>query len=232
MNLKGKNAIVTGGGRGLGKAVALILAKEGVNIGITGRNEENLKSTVEELKGLGFNNVHLVADGAFLLDKEFLPLPKEWEEGNTIGFNYSPLVHKKHPESRKAALELLKHILNTTSYKIALTPHVIISGNDDYACMLDLLKDLKNEKGVERIFALPNNLNAIQIKGYIARMELFIGARTHATIAAYSSCVPTMVLGYSIKSLGIAKDLFGTERLVLKSAIPLEYIKWMLLEQL
>lgn len=174
-------------------------------------------NSYEELKGLGFNNVHLVADGAFLLDKEFLPLPKEWEEGNTIGFNYSPLVHKKHPESRKAALELLKHILNTTSYKIALTPHVIISGNDDYACMLDLLKDLKNEKGVERIFALPNNLNAIQIKGYIARMELFIGARTHATIAAYSSCVPTMVLGYSIKSLGIAKDLFGTERLVLKS---------------
>ena len=53
MNLKGKNAIVTGGGRGLGKAVALLLAKEGVNIGITGRNEENLKSTVEELKGLG-----------------------------------------------------------------------------------------------------------------------------------------------------------------------------------
>lgn len=53
MNLKGKNAIVTGGGRGLGKAVAMILAKEGANIGITGRNEENLKNTTEELKGLG-----------------------------------------------------------------------------------------------------------------------------------------------------------------------------------
>jgi len=55
MNLKGKNAIVTGGGRGLGKAVALILAKEGANIGITGRNEENLKNTVDELKSLGVN---------------------------------------------------------------------------------------------------------------------------------------------------------------------------------
>ena len=40
---------------------------------------------------------------------------------------------------------------------------------------------------------------------------MFIGARTHATIAAYSSCVPTLVLGYSVKSRGIAKDLFGTE---------------------
>lgn len=53
MNLKGKNAIVTGGGRGLGKAVALALANEGVNIGITGRNEENLRNTVEEIENMG-----------------------------------------------------------------------------------------------------------------------------------------------------------------------------------
>ena len=39
---------------------------------------------------------------------------------------------------------------------------------------------------------------------------MFIGARTHATIAAYSSCVPTLVVGYSVKAKGIAKDLFGT----------------------
>ena len=38
---------------------------------------------------------------------------------------------------------------------------------------------------------------------------MFIGARTHATIAAYSTCVPTLVVGYSIKAKGIAKDLFG-----------------------
>ena len=40
---------------------------------------------------------------------------------------------------------------------------------------------------------------------------MFIGARTHATIAAYSSCVPTLVVGYSVKARGIARDLFGTE---------------------
>ena len=36
-----------------------------------------------------------------------------------------------------------------------------------------------------------------------------VAARTHASIAAYSSLVPTLVLGYSIKSKGIATDLFG-----------------------
>lgn len=66
MNFKGKNAIITGGGRGLGKAVALLLAKEGTNIGITGRNEENLKATIEELKSLGVNAVYSV----FSIDEE------------------------------------------------------------------------------------------------------------------------------------------------------------------
>lgn len=66
MNLKGKNAIITGGGRGLGKAVAIALAKEGANIGITGRNEENLKNTVEEIKKLGVTAAYSV----FSIDDE------------------------------------------------------------------------------------------------------------------------------------------------------------------
>ena len=52
--------------------------------------------------------------------------------------------------------------------------------------------------------------NCMELKGYIARCKFFVGARTHATIAAYSSCVPTLVLGYSVKSRGIANDLFQT----------------------
>lgn len=50
----------------------------------------------------------------------------------------------------------------------------------------------------------------MELKGYIARCRMFIGSRTHATIAAYSCCVPTVVIGYSVKAKGIAKDLFGT----------------------
>ena len=53
--------------------------------------------------------------------------------------------------------------------------------------------------------------NCCELKGYIARCRFFVGARTHATIAAYSTGVPTLVVGYSVKSRGIARDLFGTE---------------------
>ena len=53
--------------------------------------------------------------------------------------------------------------------------------------------------------------NCKELKGYISQCRFFIGARTHATIAAYSCGIPTLVVGYSVKSKGIAKDLFGTD---------------------
>jgi colanic acid/amylovoran biosynthesis protein len=168
--------------------------------------------TYELLKKNGVVNVKLCADGAFTMDKEELPLPTGWQEGNTIGFNFSPLVWKKNPDSQKASLDLVRHILNTTNMTVAFTPHVIEPGNDDYECLQEFYNEFKD---TGRVLLLPNNLNAIQYKGYIARMRFFIGARTHATIAAYSTLVPTMVLGYSVKSKGIAKDIFGEEKLVL-----------------
>lgn len=60
ISLQGKTAIITGGGRGLGKAVALQLAQEGVNIAITGRNENTLKATVEEIKQTGVKAAYAV----------------------------------------------------------------------------------------------------------------------------------------------------------------------------
>lgn len=168
--------------------------------------------TLEILKNNGLQNVKLCADGAFTMDKEELPLPEGWQEGNTIGFNYSPLVQRKNKNSYEAAKNLVRHILDTTTMTIAFTPHVIEEGNDDYVGLLAFYNEFKD---TGRVLLLPNSLNAIQYKGYIARMRFFIGARTHATIAAYSNCVPTMVLGYSVKSKGIAKDIFGSEKLVL-----------------
>lgn len=168
--------------------------------------------TYNILRDKGLNNVRLVADPAFTMEQEELPLPSGWKKGDTIGLNFSPLVLKKNPEAKNSVRELIKHILKTTNSTIALTPHVIEEGNDDYALLSEFYQDFKRTK---RVILLPNNLNAIQYKGYISRMRFFIGARTHATIAAYSTEVPTMVLGYSVKSRGIAKDLFGRERLVL-----------------
>lgn len=55
------------------------------------------------------------------------------------------------------------------------------------------------------------DMSCRKLKYIISQCRAFIGARTHATIAAYSSRVPTLVVGYSVKARGIARDLFGTE---------------------
>ena len=61
-NLKNKNAIITGGGRGLGKATAIAFAKQGINIAITGRTESVLKETVSEIEALGVRATYAVFD--------------------------------------------------------------------------------------------------------------------------------------------------------------------------
>ena len=60
--LKGKVALITGGSRGIGKAIALALAKEGVNVAITGRNEEKLKEVVQEIERKGVKSAYAVFD--------------------------------------------------------------------------------------------------------------------------------------------------------------------------
>ena len=56
---------------------------------------------------------------------------------------------------------------------------------------------------------LPHGLSAAEIKWIIARCAVFAGARTHSTIAALSSHVPTLSIGYSLKSKGINRDVYG-----------------------
>jgi len=62
MNLKSKKAIITGGSRGLGKATAIAFAKKGIDVAITGRNENRLKETVAELKAIGVNATYEIFD--------------------------------------------------------------------------------------------------------------------------------------------------------------------------
>jgi polysaccharide pyruvyl transferase WcaK-like protein len=50
-------------------------------------------------------------------------------------------------------------------------------------------------------------LSASEYKYIISKCRFGVFARTHAAIAAYSTCVPCTALGYSTKAVGIASDL-------------------------
>lgn len=60
--LKGKTALITGGSRGIGKAIAIALAKEGVNIIITGRGEAALQVAEKDIAAHGVQTKYVVLD--------------------------------------------------------------------------------------------------------------------------------------------------------------------------
>ena len=61
--LKNKTAVITGANKGIGKATAIKLAKEGVNLGFIARNEAELQTLCQELeKEYGIKAVYATAD--------------------------------------------------------------------------------------------------------------------------------------------------------------------------
>jgi len=69
LGLAGKNAVITGGSKGIGKAIALALATEKVNVAICARNEDPLRHAEREIRATGataFAEVCDVADAAAL----------------------------------------------------------------------------------------------------------------------------------------------------------------------
>lgn len=63
-NLKGRNALITGAGRGIGRATAIAFAKEGINVGLVGKTAENLEKVAQEIEAYGVEVTMATADVA------------------------------------------------------------------------------------------------------------------------------------------------------------------------
>ena len=162
--------------------------------------------TYEALIQGGLKNVQLFPDPAFTLNCMEVSLPLD----NLVGINLSPMIMECEGDKKGIAFSnfdaLISYILNSTNYNIALIPHVIWNQRDDRRPLQILYEKYRSTNRVLMV----EDTDAEHIKGYISKCRYMIAARTHASIAAYSTCVPTLVVGYSVKAKGIAKDIFGT----------------------
>lgn len=204
-------------------------------------------SSRDYLETLGLRNVKLVADPAFVMASEFWDistvLPSEFG-GGLLGFNISPLIKSFRNtdsdamEMETAVIGFLQDVIERTDLSIVLIPHVdSIDGNEwnsDYLYMQHLLKRilLRPGKVAARISLAPRDMNAVRTKYLISQCRYFIGARTHATIAAWSTHVPTISIAYSVKATGLNTDLFGDLRYVLETPKLSRVTLWDSLEKL
>lgn len=166
--------------------------------------------TYNALKNAGLKNVSYCPDTAFSLPAAETALPDHFIPQNTVGINISPLVLNKSADAELILENLrlvVRDVLSSSSASVAFVPHVVWENNDD---RIPLQKLYQEFQGTGRV-CLIEDQDARKLKWIISQCSYFIGARTHATIAAYSTGVPTLALGYSVKSRGIARDLFGAE---------------------
>ena len=174
------------------------------------------RRTVAYLSSIGIQeNVVLLPDPAFSLEKVPCLLSEQQQEilgRGAIGLNLSPLLarYRTEPDSWvEDAASWVKALLASTDRPIVLIPHVFEPGNDDQS----FLSEVKTLVGApEESLCLINGrrLSSMQLKYVISQLHLFIGARTHATIAAMSQHVPTISIGYSVKAMGINEEVYGS----------------------
>ena len=171
--------------------------------------------TIDYLKSIDVTeNVYPVADPAFLMDpvkpegiEDDLPLDEE-----AIGLNLSPLMAKYVTGGdldawTGVAASIIENVAKKTEMPVYLIPHVTNPTSNDHTFMQRALSLIKDRNG--NITLVSPEYNAAETKWIISRMALFAGARTHSTIAALSSGVPTLSFAYSIKAQGINQDIFS-----------------------
>jgi polysaccharide pyruvyl transferase WcaK-like protein len=135
-------------------------------------------------------------------------------KGTLLGFNVSGLMYNRPGDDvgqygfrdpyRPTVLEIMRRLLaDDPEAGVVLLPHVASTGVDDDVAAMGALTAELGPAAAGRIFAVPAELDATELKWFVGRCAWFCGTRMHACIAGLSQGVPTTAIAYSDKTVGV-----------------------------
>lgn len=142
-----------------------------------------------DIVNIGFNPSGLLWNGGYTGDNQF---------GLTVDY-------------QKYCREVIQNLVK--KYEVFLIPHVLTDLTQSMDNDLIAIRELKKE--FPSLVVIDDFITPMEVKSYIARLDGFIGARMHATIAAFSANVACVPFSYSRKfeglfdSLGYARVIHG-----------------------
>lgn len=170
-------------------------------------------------RSLGRDSVQLATDLAMALPYDRQEHASDQAGVAHVGLNVSGLLWSGgyagkndfgiYADYRETVMQLAQRLSEEAGVKVHLVPHVLAveSVEDDrLAC-----EEVRTR--YPSFVMAPQFSDSIEAKGYISGLDLFLGSRMHACIAAFSSGVPTLPLAYSMKFEGLFGSL-GYKRTV------------------
>lgn len=175
-------------------------------------------------------HIHLTADPAFILEPVSSARVEEIQDiegisgrtnGPLIGVTASRGAYRRSMSGERSLEEVfqafirvmgetLDHLVEQLDAEVVLIPHAIGPCPDDRAVAEQIYRSAEKK---ERLRLVAGEYTSEELKGVIGECDLFIGSRMHASIAALSSCIPTVVVAYSHKMPSLMKRL-GLEEYV------------------
>ena len=175
-------------------------------------------ATFNYLNKLGVcKNVVTCADPAYVVAPEIKAGVINKNRKLTIGINLSPLSVRfmkiSEDEAVRSQTKTIEKLIKKFDANIILIPHVVcnfMEGDDDLRYLRKIKQSISDENQMS-VKLVDSDPGFIGVKKELIKCDIVIAARMHCAINSLAACVPTILIAYSRKAVGMCHYVYGQE---------------------